>query len=213
MVRLVLSLEVTALESATDNRPTTLKRTVDTTAIVKDGNTVVLGGLIDDSESVSVIKVPCLGDIPGFGMLFSTRSTGFGKSNLYIFLTPRVIQNPVEASKVSTHKREQIDHVPKKIDLFHRKSDTPSMEELQIPAPRGSDEALPEATAPRSSGYEKPAYVAEPAQVESTGAAVGDSEQPRGAGSPRVRLAAAESTGRLRASRSPRPTFPRRCVS
>jgi general secretion pathway protein D len=44
MVRLLISLEVTALESVTDTRPTTLKRTIETTAIVQDGHTVVLGG-------------------------------------------------------------------------------------------------------------------------------------------------------------------------
>jgi general secretion pathway protein D len=181
MVRLVLSLEVTALESATDNKPTTLKRTVDTTAIVKDGNTVVLGGLIDDTEAAAISKTPCLGDIPGFGFLFSSRATAFTKSNLYVFLTPRVIQNPVEAGTVSNQKREQIDNVPKKINLFQHKGNAPAMEDLQIPAPQNSNDTLPEPPAPRSSRFEKPTYVAEPTQVGSIGAAVTDSAQPRGA--------------------------------
>ena len=68
MVRLELSLEVSDLESTTENRPTTLKRTVETTAIVRDRHTVVLGGLIDDNLSSTDYKVPCLGDISRSGM-------------------------------------------------------------------------------------------------------------------------------------------------
>jgi general secretion pathway protein D len=109
MVRLNLSLEVSSLESTTDFRPTTLKRTVETTVMVKDGSTVVIGGLIDDTFSQTEYKVPCLGDIPGLGWLFKTRSKGSEKSNLFIFITPRVIQNPGEAASVSESKKTEID--------------------------------------------------------------------------------------------------------
>ena len=111
MVRLNLSLEVSALESTTDFRPTTLKRTVETTVMVKDGGTVVIGGLIDDSFAQVEYKVPCLGDIPGLGWLFKTRSKGSEKSNLFIFITPRVMQNPEEASAVSESKKNEIDEM------------------------------------------------------------------------------------------------------
>ncbi|MEW6673906.1 MAG: type II secretion system secretin GspD, partial [Thermodesulfobacteriota bacterium] len=63
MVRLNISQEVTKLTGATqqlNDRPTTLKRTIDTTVIVKDGNTIVIGGLIDDSITATEYKVPCL---------------------------------------------------------------------------------------------------------------------------------------------------------
>jgi general secretion pathway protein D len=120
MVRLQLSLEVSDLQSTTDFRPTTLKRTVETTAIVKDGHTVVLGGLIDDTVSNTDYRVPCLGDIPGLGWLFRTSSRGHTKTNLYVFLTPRVIQNPEEATKVSNQKREDIDQLREQdIKLHH----------------------------------------------------------------------------------------------
>jgi general secretion pathway protein D len=109
MVRLNLSLEVSSLESTTDFRPTTLKRTVETTVMIKDGSTVVIGGLIDDTFSQTEYKVPCLGDIPGLGWLFKTRSKGSEKSNLFIFITPRVIQNPGEAASVSESKKTEID--------------------------------------------------------------------------------------------------------
>jgi general secretion pathway protein D len=122
MVRLQLSLEVSSLDSNTDFRPTTLKRTVETTAIVKDGNTVVLGGLIDDTVSNTDYRVPCLGSIPGLGWLFHTSAKGHTKTNLYVFLTPRVIQNPEEATKISVEKREQIDSLQEQDIKLHKEN-------------------------------------------------------------------------------------------
>ena len=63
-------------QTSSDDRPTTLKRTIDTTVIVKDKSTVVIGGLIDDSFSEIEYKVPCLGDIPFFGYLFKSTIKG-----------------------------------------------------------------------------------------------------------------------------------------
>ncbi len=121
MVRLQISLESTDLQSTTDFRPTTLKRTVDTTAIVKDRNTVVLGGLIDNTSSSTVYKIPCLGDIPGIGYLFSNRGETRTKTNLYVFLTPKVIQSSEEARKIYKSKRDDIEKVQEEnIKLYHR---------------------------------------------------------------------------------------------
>ena len=111
--RLNISLEVTDLESSTDFRPTTLKRTIDTTVLVKDGNTIVIGGLIDNTVSNIDYQVPCLGGIPGLGWLFRSHSRTGGKTNLYVFLTPRVIQSPEEAEAVYNKKRNQIDAIEK----------------------------------------------------------------------------------------------------
>lgn len=124
MVRLEISLESTDLQSTTDFRPTTLKRTVDTTAIVKDRNTVVLGGLIDNTSSSTVYKIPCLGDIPGIGYLFSNRGETRTKTNLYVFLTPKVIQTTEEARKIYKSKREEIETIQEEnIKLYHHKRD------------------------------------------------------------------------------------------
>jgi general secretion pathway protein D len=111
MVRLNLSLEVSALESTTDFRPTTLKRTVETTVMVKDSSTVVIGGLIDDNFSQTEYKVPCLGDVPGLGWLFKSRAKGNEKSNLFIFITPKVIQSPDEASTILESKKNKMDEM------------------------------------------------------------------------------------------------------
>ena len=133
MVRLNLSLEVSSLESTTDFRPTTLKRTVETTVMVKDGSTVVIGGLIDDTFSQTEYKVPCLGDIPGLGWLFKTRSKGSEKSNLFIFITPKVIQNPGEATGVFESKKTEIDGLREmQIKLYQGGEDTSDIPTVKI---------------------------------------------------------------------------------
>jgi len=114
LVRLKISLEVTNIDRAStattsSTLPVTQKRTIDTTVIVRDNQTVVIGGLIDDSMTDNQSSVPVLGDIPILGWLFKNTSTNKEKTNLYIFLTPKVIKNPAEADTVYQQKQEEID--------------------------------------------------------------------------------------------------------
>ena len=116
LVRMVLSLEVTNIDltstlTTSSTLPVTQKRTVDTTVIVKDNQTVVIGGLIDDLSSVNQTKVPVLGDIPILGWLFRSTEETHQKTNLFIFLTPRVIKNPGEADDVFQQKKDQMDTI------------------------------------------------------------------------------------------------------
>ena len=113
LVRMKISLEVTNIDLAStlttsSTLPVTQKRTVDTTVIVKDNQTVVIGGLIDDSSTRNDTKVPVLGDIPVLGWLFRKRTESNQKTNLYIFLTPRVIKSPLEAQEIFKNKQEQM---------------------------------------------------------------------------------------------------------
>jgi general secretion pathway protein D len=124
LVRMVISLEVTNIDLAStlttsSTLPVTQKRTVDTTVIVKDAQTVVIGGLIDESATTNESKVPVLGDIPLLGWLFRNRSESNQKTNLYIFLTPRVIKSPAEAQEIFQDKKDQIDTIKEgKIKLY-----------------------------------------------------------------------------------------------
>ena len=109
LIRMKISLEVTNIDLAStlttsSTLPVTQKRTVDTTVIVKDSQTVVIGGLIDDSSTRNDTKVPVLGDIPVLGWLFRKRTETNQKTNLYIFLTPRVIKSPQEAEEIFKDK-------------------------------------------------------------------------------------------------------------
>jgi general secretion pathway protein D len=130
LVRLNIALEVTDVSSTTlELQPTTLKRTIDTTAIVKDTNTIVIGGLIDDKTSISEFKVPLLGDIPILGWLFKSRSTNREKTNLFVFLTPRVVKTPAEAAEIYGKKKEHIDKVREgHIKMFKEKTAKPDSE-------------------------------------------------------------------------------------
>ncbi|NOY69516.1 MAG: type II secretion system secretin GspD [Deltaproteobacteria bacterium] len=114
-IRLEISEEISKLKGTTDQfQPTTLKRSIKTTVIVKDGHTVVLGGLIDQSLSSTEYKVPCLGSIPVLGWLFKTVGKGDQKTNLFIFLTPRVLEGDDEPSKFCEEKRKEIETISKK---------------------------------------------------------------------------------------------------
>jgi len=121
-VRLNIFQEVTRLiPGSQKDRPSTYKRLAQTTVIVKDSNTVVIGGLIDDDISVVERKVPCLGDIPGLGWLFRSTNKISAKTNLFIFLTPHIIQNPAEAREVYLEKKEQIETIKEGAIKMYRK--------------------------------------------------------------------------------------------
>jgi len=125
-IRLKIAQEVTRLESTSGFRPTTLKRTIDTTVIVNDKNTIVIGGLIDDSFSDTQRSVPCLGNIPLVGALFRSKSSDSDKTNLFVFLTPHVIENPEEAAEVYRDKKDQIDTIKEgQIKLYQKKTEKP----------------------------------------------------------------------------------------
>lgn len=120
-VRLKLSLEVTSLDrlatattGITATRPVTQKRTIDTTVLVQDNHTVVIGGLIDNNRSDNETKVPGLGDIPLLGWLFKNQTDASRKTNLYVFLTPRVVKSPEEADKLLSEKKKPPEPPPEK---------------------------------------------------------------------------------------------------
>jgi type II secretory pathway component GspD/PulD (secretin) len=68
-------------------------RRIDSQVMIPDGNTLVMGGLIQDNPTASYTKVPLLGDIPGLGWAFRSESKSMIKDNLIIFLTPSIIKN------------------------------------------------------------------------------------------------------------------------
>ncbi|MGC9070224.1 MAG: secretin N-terminal domain-containing protein [Elusimicrobiales bacterium] len=71
--------------------PSIDERTADTTVVVEDGDTIAIGGLIHDSESEYVYKVPLFGDIPIIGYLFKKKTKERNRMELIIFVTPKII--------------------------------------------------------------------------------------------------------------------------
>ena len=98
----VSSVNPTAVTGAADI--TTSKRSIKTTVLVDDGQTLVLGGLIDDQISDVEEKVPLLGDIPVLGRLFRFRTTTKTKQNLMIFLHPVILRDNDSATQLSNSK-------------------------------------------------------------------------------------------------------------
>jgi general secretion pathway protein D len=89
--------------------PTTTYRTAKTSITVKDGETAVIGGLIETRLDRGTTQTPCLGNIPAFGWLFKTTSDRDEKTNLMVFLTPRVTRSAEEVKKIYDQKRGYMD--------------------------------------------------------------------------------------------------------
>jgi general secretion pathway protein D len=136
-IRLKISQQVTKLTSAaTSTTPTTLKRTAKTTVVVKDNETVVIGGLVGDSTENDTYKVPLLGDIPLLGWLFKTHSSSREKTNLYVFLTPHIVRTQKDAASLYQEKRETMGEVVEGIiKLDEKKSET---KPYSAPIPAGN---------------------------------------------------------------------------
>jgi general secretion pathway protein D len=105
-----VKLEITQEQSSIDAATTgagdlvTRKRSIKTTVMVDDGQTIALGGLIDDQLREGEQKVPLLGDIPLLGALFRYRKTETVKSNLMIFLQPQILRTAEENYAVASEK-------------------------------------------------------------------------------------------------------------
>jgi len=82
----------------------TNERTIETTVIVEDGAILVLGGLIEDSLRESTQKVPILGSIPLLGALFRNRSVDKVKTNLMVFIRPKILRDGTAASIATNAK-------------------------------------------------------------------------------------------------------------
>jgi len=95
--------------SAEGPLPTTTIRQAKTTVVVKDGQTVVLGGLIQDDKMQTSRRVPCLGSIPLLGMLFRSTSKKGEKRNLQIFITPHIIKNPEDIDVFTRGMRNKLE--------------------------------------------------------------------------------------------------------
>jgi len=103
-----VTLEVeTTIEDVLDNespnadRPTTTKRDVKTTAIVNNGETIILGGLIKNAGGKGLTKVPFLGDIPILGELFFTHTSDLSReTNVVIYLTPYIVRRSDDLQKL-----------------------------------------------------------------------------------------------------------------
>jgi general secretion pathway protein D len=119
-MRLEIETEVVRIKDNTADKPTTFKRTASTTVVLNDRDTVVIGGIIGQDDTEGEWKIPLLGDIPVLGWLFKTHSTKSAKTNMFIFITPRIVRNPADLAAVSLGKEEVMSQtLPAVKELVH----------------------------------------------------------------------------------------------
>ncbi|MBI3722249.1 MAG: hypothetical protein HY248_06815, partial [Fimbriimonas ginsengisoli] len=90
------------------NAPIVNQRQADTTVSVKDGETVILGGIIRSTVSSTVRKIPLLGDIPILGNLFKTTEHDKQKTELMVFLSPHIVRNADEAKRLRERNQGEL---------------------------------------------------------------------------------------------------------
>jgi general secretion pathway protein D len=95
-VSLQTNLEFDTTQMSLDDRPPVTRRHVENEVYVADGETVILGGLRRKIEEDSREKIPFLGDIPGIGKLFGSTKATDSNTEMFIFITPRIIRDPIE---------------------------------------------------------------------------------------------------------------------
>ena len=118
LVYLTLYAEVTKVTSttvgtgtSTQPAPTTLKRSTKTTVGVKDSQTIVISGLIEDDTEKTSQGIPFLSSIPILGALFGTQSKTVGKTNLLVFITPRIIYSAQKIQEISQQMQKEQDRL------------------------------------------------------------------------------------------------------
>lgn len=184
-VRLEVNQEISDVIASTASNPggpTTSKRSASTTVVVKDRQTMVIGGLIRDNVTASTSKVPFLGDIPILGWLFKSKTTSIDKTNLMIFITPYIIKNESEAGDLTQQKSEKLEEFRKEYRIEKKKLDP-----LQLPPKRNGAAAapseaiplLPEATLPGADGPSAAQPVAPP-HIDSAGTPTAEPVPPTG---------------------------------
>jgi general secretion pathway protein D len=107
-VEMIVSPEISSLDQSQTvqiaqgvNAPVINTRSADTVVVTPNGQSVVIGGLMQNSKNNTDSKVPFLGDIPGLGTLFKRKQKGGQKTELIIFLTPHIVRHPNDLKAVS----------------------------------------------------------------------------------------------------------------
>src|SRR5262245_5231371 len=119
LIRLEMKQEITAIEPTVAQTigtgtasvpvgPTTTKRSMETTTVAKDLQTLVVGGLVRDNITVTENKIPFFGDIPLLGWLFKSQSRQVQKLNLLVFLTPQIVRDEVDMVDLNSRKATEL---------------------------------------------------------------------------------------------------------
>ena len=174
-VRLDVEQEVSSVVPSVDGIRSsdiiTNKRSIKTSILADDGQTIVLGGLVQDDVKKSTSKVPFLGDLPGVGVLFRATSESRVKRNLLVFLQPTILRDAASAAALTQKQYASVRRVDLGLDKEGRLTRLPAnIQEiyqggLQRDARNAPVKAAPAPVAPAANAPKAPASVA-PAPVK-----------------------------------------------
>jgi len=114
IVTMVINQEVSAPEATTTSdigSPSFSDRSVNTQVTVQDGDTIAIGGMISESDTFNTGGIPLLNRIPLLGAAFGTRSYSKSRSELVVFLTPRVIYDTNQITDASDELKDSLKHI------------------------------------------------------------------------------------------------------
>jgi len=167
LVNLQIKAEVSArgdeVTVGTDKFPAFNTQDAETTAVVHDGETLVIGGLIGERKSKSRLGIPYLMDIPVVGRFFGTTTDEAQRTELIMLITPRVIRSRDEAQTASEEFKSKLGAVRNELDRIARErakskpnvpppAETPAIPKEEIPPP------APSRTAPGAGAMVAPSY-------------------------------------------------------
>jgi general secretion pathway protein D len=161
MVEMIVSPETSALAERSSwvpiskdaLAPVVNSRLADTVVVVPDGQTVIIGGLMQNQISESESKVPLLGDIPWLGNAFKRKQKSNLKTELMIFLTPIIIPAPGQLAAMTAEERSRVLLKPKSLP----------QEQLE-----NLVDQLPDKSSPKIKSADKPAEKATPKPASKT---------------------------------------------
>lgn len=109
----LVSLEITqelsfVTGTGVQDNPIISNRTAETSVVVQDGQTIVIGGLIRENRDSSRTGIPILKDIPILGFLFGSTETSVNRTELIVLITPHVVKSISEAKKVTDEFRKKM---------------------------------------------------------------------------------------------------------
>jgi general secretion pathway protein D len=119
MVEMIVAPEISSLTDQTVpistgvSVPVIAKRAADTVVVTPNGQTVIIGGLMQNNKASNDSKIPFLGDIPVLGNLFKRKGRNDTKTELIIFLTPTIVDGAEQLAGMTTKERDNAQMAPK----------------------------------------------------------------------------------------------------
>jgi len=121
-VDMIVNVQISSLTSElVNNQPVRNKMNTTTNMIVKDGQTLLLGGILFQKDSTVEHKLPLFGDLPLIGGLFRHNSIIKSNSEMLVFMTPHVVDEPTEDIPESTSRQEKLEKVREQLDATLQK--------------------------------------------------------------------------------------------